>query len=332
MTKITIISGFLGAGKTTFIKKLLEEAFENEKIVLIENEFGEVGIDGSFMKETGIEISELRSGCICCSLKGDFRKELSKITKTYSPDRILIEPTGLGKLSDVLSAIDDLHSEVPLDLTAAVTIVDGTRYDGYMTFFGEFYNDQIENASTIIISRTQEMEDEKIKDIVYKLRKTNPSASMITTPWYELSGNHLQDVIESENSLTQELKAEFLQENKPSDHSHDHHHDSENCHDPNCHHHSHSANEIFSDWARENLGKYDRSELESILEELANSDSLGTILRAKGIIQSLDGKWMYFDMVPGEYKITNGSPDYTGRVSVIGKDIDKEKIAELFKV
>lgn len=371
MTKVTVISGFLGAGKTTLIRKLLEEAFKGEKIVLIENEFGEIGIDGGFMKDAGVMVSEMNSGCICCTLVGDFSEALSQVLSTYAPDRIIIEPSGVGKLSDVVSAVRGVSHEVPLELTSSVTVVDGMKCRMYAKNFGEFYNNQVENAATIVISRTQNMTEEKLKEAVNLLRGRNSKAAIITTPWEELKGEQILSAMENGKSLAQELMEEYIQEEEECGcHNHEHHHDHnedveccchhhEHNHDEdkgeecNCHHHEHDhhhgkdegekcschhhkahhhADEVFSDWGIETIERYERDELEKILGTLAHSPLYGTVLRAKGMVQSKETEWLYFDMVPGEYEIREGSPDFTGRICVIGTELDKEKLAQLFHI
>ena len=385
MTKVTIISGFLGAGKTTLIKKLLEEAFKGEKIVLIENEFGEIGIDGGFMKEAGVMVSEMNSGCICCTLVGDFSSALSEVLSSYNPDRIIIEPSGVGKLSDVISAVKGVSHDIPLKLTSAVTVVDGMKCRMYTKNFGEFYINQVENAATIVMSRTQNMTEEKLKESVALLRDKNSNATIITTPWEELNGNQILAAMEEKRSLAQELMEDYRQEEdkcnchhhhendhnhgenkgeKCSCHNHEdndngecccHNHEHEHQHGHNageecsCHHHEHEkdgeenccchhhkdhhhADEVFSSWGIETIERYERDELEKILGTLAHSPLYGTVLRAKGMVQSKEIEWLYFDMVPGEYEIRYGKPDFTGRLCVIGTDLDKEKLAQLFHI
>lgn len=344
MTKVTVISGFLGAGKTTLIKKLLEEAFKGEKIVLIENEFGEIGIDGGFMKDSGVMVSEMNSGCICCTLVGDFSEALGQVLSTYSPDRIIIEPSGVGRLSDVISAVKGVNHELPLELTSSVTVVDGMKCRMYSKNFGEFYNNQVENAATIIMSRTQHMTEEKLKDSVALLRSRNSKASIITTPWEELRGEQILAAMEQGKSLAEELLEEYMKEEhnehcegdcgcKHHDH-HSHEGEGECCCDHHEHHHDHHhhADEVFSSWGIETIERYDREELEMILGTLAHSPLYGTVLRAKGMVQSKETKWLYFDMVPGEFEIREGTAQYTGSLCVIGTELDEVKLAQLFHV
>ena len=340
MTKVTVISGFLGAGKTTLIKKLLEEAFKGEKVVLIENEFGEIGIDGGFMKEAGVVVSEMNSGCICCTLVGDFSEALGQVLSAYAPDRVIIEPSGVGKLSDVISAVKGVSDNMPLELTSSVTVVDGMKCKMYSKNFGEFYNNQVENAATIVMSRTQNMTEEKLKESVHLLRSKNSKASIITTPWEELRGDQILAAMEQEKSLAQELMEEYMKE-EHHDHCdgdcgcehHEHHshgEEGECC----CHHehHHHHADEVFSDWGVETFEKYSKEELETILNALANTSSYGNVLRSKGMVQGKDKGWFYFDLVPNEYEIREGSPDVTGRICVIGTELHKDKIAQLFHI
>ncbi|MCI8374078.1 MAG: hypothetical protein HFI29_01375 [Lachnospiraceae bacterium] len=327
MTEITIISGFLGAGKTTLIKKLLEEAFQGEKIVLIENEFGEIGIDGGFLKDAGIQVNEMNSGCICCSLVGDFGAALKEVLKTYAPDRILIEPSGVGKLSDVVKAVEQVAGSAEVHIDSSIVVVDGKKCKMYMKNFGEFFNNQVEHAGTIVLSRTQSMTDEKLEECVTLLREHNGHATLITTPWEELEGRQI-------------LAAMHHAELKMEEHEHHHHdhdeHCSCGCHDHDHHHHDHEghhhADEVFTSWGVETVHKYTAEELQQILEELGGSEKYGVILRAKGIIPGMDGGWMQFDFVPEEYEVRGGSPDYTGRLCVIGSGLNEEALKELFHV
>lgn len=336
MSKVDIISGFLGAGKTTLIKKLIEEAFNNEKIVLIENEFGEIGIDGSFLKEAGITINEMNSGCICCSLVGDFEEALKQVIDQYHPDRIIIEPSGVGKLSDVIKAVQDVNSD-EISLNSFITVVDAKKCRIYTKNFGEFFNNQIEYASTILLSRTQDMKDDKIKECVDIIRQTNEKAHIITTPWEELTGETILNTIEDKNSLKDILLHE--EEICPVCGHHHHHHDEEcECehhhhhhHDEECecgHHHHHHADEIFTSFGYETPLTYSKEKVESILKALSTNE-YGVVLRAKGILKSVDG-WFEFDFVPEEYEIRNTNADYTGRVCVIGQDLDEYKLKQLF--
>ena len=360
MTKVDIFSGFLGAGKTTLIKKLVKEVFAGKKIVLIENEFGEIGIDGGFLKDAGINITEMNSGCICCSLVGDFGKALKKVADEYHPDRIIIEPSGVGKLSDVRAAVENVADEADLVVNALVTVADASKIKMYMKNFGEFYNNQIENAGAVILSRTQKLSEEKQLQAAELIREKNPNAVVITTPWDELTGEQIIKAIEGSDSLAREL----LEEEKHGHHHHDHddecccghdhdheehehhHHDHEHEHhydengvcscghhhdeDEHGHHHHHHADEVFTSWGRETPRKYTKDELEKILKTLSDSEEYGIVLRAKGMLPTADGTWLHFDLVPGEYEIRNGSADYTGRLCVIGSKLAEDKLAELF--
>ena len=382
MTKVDIFSGFLGAGKTTLIKKLVKEVFAGKKIVLIENEFGEIGIDGGFLKDAGINITEMNSGCICCSLVGDFGKALKKVADEYHPDRIIIEPSGVGKLSDVRAAVENVADEADLVVNALVTVADASKIKMYMKNFGEFYNNQIENAGAVILSRTQKLSEEKQLQAAELIREKNPNAVVITTPWDELTGEQIIKAIEGSDSLAREL----LEEEKHGHHHHDHdgecccghdhdheehehhhhdhddecccghdhdheehehhHHDHEHEHhydengvcscghhhdeDEHGHHHHHHADEVFTSWGRETPRKYTKDELEKILKTLSDSEEYGIVLRAKGMLPTVDGTWLHFDLVPGEYEIRNGSADYTGRLCVIGSKLAEDKLADLF--
>ena len=332
MTKIDIVSGFLGAGKTTLIKKLLAEAFQGEKLVLIENEFGEISIDGGFLKESGVQISEMSSGCICCSLVGDFNKALKDVHQQFAPDRILIEPSGVGKLSDVIVAVENTVKDVPdMKLNSFVTVADATKVKVYMKNFGEFYNNQIESAGTIILSRTQKMTQEKLEAAVAMLREKNADAAIITTPWDELDGKAILSAIEKV-SLADELLEKMRAEHEADEHEHHHHHhDGEECDDPECechHHHHHHADDVFSSWGKETPKKFSKEALEDMLHKLDSGD-YGHILRAKGIVNGEDG-WLEFDYVPEEHEVRAGHPDYTGRLCVIGAELKEDKLAELF--
>lgn len=318
MTKIDIVSGFLGAGKTTLIKKLLKEALGQEKVVLIENEFGEIGIDGGFLKEAGIQVTEMNSGCICCSLVGDFGTALKEVVSKYAPDRIIIEPSGVGKLSDVIKAVQKEAENCRLFLNSFVTVADAKKCKMYMKNFGEFYNNQVEYAGTIILSRTEQMQEEKLQNAVELIREHNQKAAVITTPWEELDGEKILSVIEEGNQLSREL---FDEEEICPECGHHHEHGE---------HHHHHADEVFTSWGIETLKKFEEESLEKILKQLSEKDSFGTILRAKGIVESGDKSWIHFDLVPGEYEIRRGDADYTGRICVIGAKLDTEKIQELF--
>ena len=334
MTKIDIVSGFLGAGKTTLIKKLLAEAYKGEKLVLIENEFGEINIDGGFLKESGIQISEMSAGCICCSLVGDFNKALKDVEAQFHPDRILIEPSGVGKLSDVIVAVENTVKDVPeMKLNSFVTVADATKVKVYMKNFGEFYNNQIEAAGTIILSRTQKMTQEKLEAAVSMLREKNADAAIITTPWDELDGKAILSAIEKV-SLADELLEKMRAEHEADEHEHHHHHhDGEECDDPECechHHHHHHADDVFSSWGKETPKKFSKEALEDMLHRLDSGD-YGHILRAKGIVNGEDG-WLEFDYVPEEHEVRAGHPDYTGRLCVIGAELKEDRLAELFGV
>lgn len=339
MTKIDIFSGFLGAGKTTLIKKLLTEAYKGEQVVLIENEFGEIGIDGGFLKEAGIEIREMNSGCICCSLVGDFGEALKEVIEKYHPDRIIIEPSGVGKLSDVIKAVQKVEDAVDIKLNSFTTIVDVTKCKMYMKNFGEFFSNQIEYAGTIILSRTdtEKATEEKIVTAVEIIRSLNKKAAVITTPVEKLAGEKILDIMENNRSLEKELMEE---EACPvcggHHHEHDHHHhDHEECgcgHDHHHEHHHHHADEVFTSWGKETVKTYTQDEIKNILDTLSNDESYGMILRAKGMVEGKDGQWIYFDMVPGEADIREGLADYTGRICVIGSKIQEDKLSELFGI
>ena len=344
MTKIDIISGFLGAGKTTLIKKLLSDAYKGEQVVLIENEFGEIGIDGGFLKEAGIEIREMNSGCICCSLVGDFGKSLHEVVDTYHPDRILIEPSGVGKLSDVIKAVQDVQGEIDAELNSFTTVVDVTKCKIYRKNFGEFFSNQIEYAGAVILSRTDKAKPEKIQESVALLRELNEKAPIITTPIEQLPGEKILETMESIKSLEDELLAEVAKE--AHDHEHHHHHDHEehehHHHDGECscgcghHHHDHEghhhADEVFTSWGKETIHTYTKDEVSAILKTLEEDGSYGNVLRAKGMVAGADGEWIYFDMVPEEHEVRTGAPEYTGRICVIGAELNEDKLAELFKV
>ena len=376
MTKIDIISGFLGAGKTTFIKKMIDEAFKGEQIVLIENEFGEVGIDGGFLKDAGIEITEMNSGCICCSLVGDFGKNLREVIEKYHPDRILIEPSGVGKLSDVMKSVMDVEKELDVKMNALVTVVNALKASKQMKAFGEFFNNQIEHATTVILSRSQNATEEQLEFCVKQIQELNPKAAIITTAWDAISGEQILKAMEGQDNLKMKLLAEASHAREEAahhhehdenctcgchDHEHDHehchhdheHHDHEHCHhdhedhdhehhyehDENCtcgchdhHHHHHHADEVFTSWGKETPHKFDKAKIEEILKIFCDTEDYGTILRSKGMVESTDGTWIYFDMVPGEYELREGTPDYTGRLCVIGTNIDEHKLEELFGI
>ncbi len=398
MTKIDIISGFLGAGKTTFIKKMIDEAFKGEQIVLIENEFGEVGIDGGFLKDAGIQITEMNSGCICCSLVGDFGKNLNEVITKYHPDRILIEPSGVGKLSDVMKSVIDIEKEQDVKLNALVTVVNALKASKQMKAFGEFFNNQIEYATTVILSRSQNATPEQLEFCVKQIQKLNPNAAIITTDWNAIGGEQILKVMEGQDNLEMKVLAEARHAQDEEEHEHEHHHhdhdheehehhhdhdheehhhdhdheehehhhdhdheehehhhdhdheEHEHHHDhdheehehhhehgENCtcgchdhdheHHHHHHADDVFTSWGKETPHKFEKSKIEEILKGFVESDN---ILRSKGMVESTDGSWIYFDMVPGEYEIREGEPDYTGRIVVIGTEIHEHELEELF--
>ena len=372
MIKIDIISGFLGAGKTTFIKKMIDEAFQGEQIVLIENEFGEVGIDGGFLKDAGIEITEMNSGCICCSLVGDFGKNLNEVITKYHPDRILIEPSGVGKLSDVMKSVIDIEKEQDVKLNALVTVVNALKANKQMKAFGEFFNNQIEYATTVILSRSQSATPEQLEQCVKQIQKLNSKAVVITTAWDEIKGEQILKAMEGQDNLEMKVLAEARHAKDEEEHSHHHHgehghhHDEDHDHEEHCHHHEehghdhdehahhhddehahehnghccehdhdhehhhgghHHADDVFTSWGRETPHKFEKEKLEEILKKFAESDN---ILRAKGMVENTEGGWIYFDMVPGEYEIREGEPEYTGRIVVIGTEIHEHELEEIF--
>ena len=340
MTKIDIISGFLGAGKTTFIKKMIDEVFKGEKIVLIENEFGEVGIDGGFLKDAGIEITEMNSGCICCSLVGDFGKNLNEVIEKFHPDRILIEPSGVGKLSDVMKSVMDIEKEQDVKLNGLVTVVNALKASKQMKAFGEFFNNQIEYATTVVLSRTQTATEAQLELCVKQIQELNAKAAIITTPWDEIKGEQILKVIEGQDTMEAELLAEaHHREEEEHEHHHDHEHEHEHgenctcgCHDHDHEHGHHHADDVFTSWGRETPHKYTKEGIEDILKKFCDTEEYGTILRAKGMVPAEDGTWIYFDMVPGEYEIREGEPDYTGRLCVIGTDIEEHQLEHLFEL
>ena len=346
MTKIDIYSGFLGAGKTTLIKKMIKEAYHGQKLVLIENEFGEIGIDGGFLQEAGINITEMNSGCICCSLVGDFGRALKKVISEYHPDRILIEPSGVGKLSDVIGAVRKVTTD-DVTLGNFVTVADATKCKMYMKNFGEFYNNQIETANTIILSLTQNVDEKKLDECVKLLRDHNPNAVLVTTPWDQLTGEQLMEAMEQKTSIAMEL--EELEKEAHEHHHHDHDDDDE-CDDPDCachhhhddeddehehhhhhHHHGHDADEVFVSWGVETHKKFTTEQIEGILKQLEDAAQYGMVLRAKGYVASNDSdRWIHFDYVPGESDIREGGAMVTGRVCVIGSKLNESAIASLF--
>ena len=392
MTKIDIISGFLGAGKTTLIKKLLTDALKGQQVVLIENEFGEIGIDGGFLKDAGIEIREMNSGCICCSLVGDFGTALKEVVEQYHPERIIIEPSGVGKLSDVIHAVEGVQADADVVLNCAATVVDVMKCKIYMKNFGEFFRNQVEAASTVILSRTDtpKATDEKVKEVLEMIRVLNPDATVITTPVEELGGRKVLETMEGVKIDLSHVEEEEEhhhhgggcghehhhgheeecghehhhghEEECGHEHHHDHgeecghehhhdhgeecghdhhhgheeecghehHHDHENCCGHDHGHHHHHADEVFTSWGKETVHKYEKDEMEGILHALSDDDSYGTILRAKGMVEGTDGKWIYFDMVPGEADVREGQPEYTGRICVIGAQLKEDKLEQLF--
>ena len=341
MTTIDIISGFLGAGKTTLIKKLISESFQGQKLVLIENEFGEIGIDGGFMKDAGIEVTEMNSGCICCSLVGDFGVALKQVLETYAPDRIIIEPSGVGKLSDVAKAVGRVAQQSELQLGSAITVVNAKKAKMYMKNFGEFFDDQVQHAGTIILSRTADIKEDKLEEAVSLLRAQNADAVIITTDWDQITGDQILSAMER-HSLADELLAQAKAEHHHHDHDeeeHEHHHYDENgvcsCghhhHDHDGHHHHHHADDVFSSWGTESPRKFTPAEIKTALEGL-DTGAYGQILRAKGIVPNVDGSWIHFDFVPGEIDIRSGAADVTGRLCVIGAELKEQDIQALFRL
>ena len=380
-TKVDIISGFLGAGKTTLIRKLLRDAVANEQVVLIENEFGEIGVDGGFLKDSGIDIREMKSGCICCSLVGDFSSSLKEILTAYAPDRIIIEPSGVGKLSDVMRAVSDVEEELEVENNSAVTVVDVKKCKMYMKNFGEFFNNQVQFATTIVLSRTDVAKQEVIDEAVALIREVNPTATIITTPLALLTGKKLLEILEEPVDLKAELMKQVMEEedeeeeccchhhhhdddddddehehhhhhhhddddddehehhhhhhhhddDDDDDHEHEHHHEHHHHHHHH-HHHGHDADEIFQSWGLEHLAPMDEAKLKDILDRLATSDEFGTVVRCKGMVSTeTKTEWLYFDLVPGEVEIRKGTPDYTGKVCVIGSDLKEELLEKEFK-
>lgn len=341
MAKVDIFSGFLGAGKTTLIKKLIEEAYKGEQVVLIENEFGEIGIDGGFLKDAGVKINEMNSGCICCSLVGDFGRALDQVIADYDPDRILIEPSGVGKLSDVILAVEGLHNE-KIALNGFTTVVDAKKCKMYMKNFGEFFNNQIENASTIVLSHTSGLSQEKLDQCVELIKGHNDKASLITTPWEELTGAQILETMERKNTIQieiEKLAAEVAEHDHEHHHNHEHHHhdhdDECGCgHDHHGHdhhdHHHHHADEVFTSFGVETAKKFTAEGIEEALGKLGNFTEYGQVLRAKGIVEGEDGRWIHFDYVPGEPDVRYGSADVTGKICVIGADIEEDAVKELF--
>ena len=356
MTKIDIFSGFLGAGKTTLIKKLITEAYTDEKLVLIENEFGEIGIDGGFMKEAGIQVNEMNSGCICCSLVGDFKTSLTQVLEQFAPDRILIEPSGVGKLSDVIKAVQQVETE-SVKLNSFTTVADAGKCKVYSKNFGEFYNDQLEHAGCIVLSRTDGIAKEKLDAVLTLIREKNGSATIITTPWSELEGKQILAAMEHRDTLHHEMER-LAEETCPvCGHSHEehhhHHHDDEECHchdhhhdheehhhhhheDGECHchehHHHHHADDVFTSWGVETVRNYSVDEIRSALEKLADEERFGVVLRAKGIVKSAEGTWIHFDFVPGGVDVRTGCADVIGKICVIGAELHEDALKALFGI
>ena len=339
--KVDIFSGFLGAGKTTLIRKLIQEAYD-EKLVLIENEFGEIGIDGGFLKDTGVQINEMNSGCICCTLVGDFKTALRQVIDQYKPERILIEPSGVGKLSDVIIAVQDAGID-EIELNGFTTVVDAKLCKMYMANFGEFYENQVEHASSVILSHTKGLSEEKIKECVDIIREHNDHASIVTTEWDELTGKQILDTMEQKKTLSAELdrlREEAYAEEEAHHHEHEHHHhhhhhdehEHEHEHEHHHEHGHHHADEVFSDIGEETDNKYTVEQIESALEALQDEAQCGQILRAKGIVESVDGQWIHFDYVPGEPEVRIGGAEPTGMICVIGVDIKEDTVRGLFNL
>ena len=351
MTKIDIFSGFLGAGKTTLIRKLIREAYKGEKLVLIENEFGEIAIDGGFLKDAGVEITEMNSGCICCTLVGDFTKALKKVMEDFTPDRIIIEPSGVGKLSDVAAAVAQVEGA---DIGCKLTVVDAGKCRMYMRNFGEFFNDQVENADLIVMSRTDTAGERKVLAAAELLKELNPKASLITTPWDNLDGQLIKEAMDGNalkkdmEQLEHELHHHEHGEHCSCGHEHHHHEHGEHCscghehhhheHGEHCscghehHHEHHHADEVFVSWGVETPRKFELSKIEAALDKLADQDKYGVVLRAKGFVDSVEGEWIYFDYVPGETSIRRGSAAVTGRLCVIGSALNEQALKELFEI
>lgn len=338
MTKVDIISGFLGAGKTTLIKKLIAEVFTGQQIVLIENEFGEIGIDGGFLKESGVNITEMNSGCICCSLVGDFGTALTEVIDTYHPDRIIIEPSGVGKLSDVAKAVENVMEHADIVINSMTAVVDATKAKIYMKNFGEFFNNQIESARTIILSRTGGMKQEKLDLAIHMIREHNSEAPIITTDWSEIDGKTILGAMEESKSLASEMMEEQERqghEHRDHDHHHEEHHHQHDCECGCGHDHDHShhhADEVFTSWGEETSHKFTEEKLKEILMKLSEETDYGTVLRAKGIVAAKEGEWFHFDLTPGDYEIRRGVADYTGRLCVIGADLKEDALKELFEL
>lgn len=359
MTNITIISGFLGAGKTTLIQKLIKESFQNKKVVLIENEFGEVGIDGGFMKDSGVQVTEMNSGCICCSLVGDFGKNMREVVDAYHPDYVLVEPSGVGKLSDVMKSVIELEKDMEVKLAGLLTVVNGKKCSKQMAAFGEFFNNQIEYASTILLSRSQEMTASQMEEVVTELRKKNKMAAIITTDWDKLSGDQILEASKEKNGFMETIIQEVAKQNHDhhdhdhhdhDHHEHDHHEHDHHGHDEGCGcgchgeheqhkesecscgcHHDHHADDVFVSWGIETPHVFSRETLENAVRTLTEDEDYdGIVLRAKGMVPVEDGSWVYFDMVPGDYELRDGKPEYTGKLVVIGTRIDERELRHLF--
>lgn len=357
MIKVDIISGFLGAGKTTFIKELIKKVYKNEKIVLIENEFGEIGIDSRFMQDSGVEVTEMNSGCICCTLVGDFAKSLKQVAEQFAPDRIIIEPSGVGKLSEVEQAVLSVADEAHVTVDNKICVVDGKKLKMYLHNFNEFYKNQIEHATTVVVSRTQSMDESKVKECIDVIEELNHEAAIITTPWEKLDGSVIKSALHNEECCCghdhhhhdhhdEHCCCGHDHEHHHEHHHHDHHeehcccgHDHEHHHDHHHHdehcccghdHDHHHADEVFSSWGAQTVHKFNKTELEDTLKMFSTTDAFGQILRAKGIVETEDGQWIQFDMVPEETEIRESVPDYTGRVCVIGTELNEEYLAQVF--
>ena len=348
MVKINVISGFLGAGKTTLIKKLLTGSLRNEKVVLLENEYGEIGIDGGFMKDAGITVTELNAGCICCTLAGDFQAAVDQLIDTYHPDRILVEPTGVGKLSEILSAVEKAKTRHPeIEVGGSATVVDAGKCRMYMKNFGEFFLDQVKSASTVIFSRTQLLSPDRVEKSRQLIAEAHPDARIITTPWDDMEPDFILEVIENGKPIwfapleDDDDDEEDEHEHHHHDHDHDddehehHHHDHDHGHEHHHHHHhhgegEHDADEVFGNIGLETAQRYEKDEIRDILSKLSDEEEYGRILRAKGILQNAAGEWFQFDYVPGEIDLRDGSADYTGRLCVIGADLNEKALTELF--
>ena len=348
MVKINVISGFLGAGKTTLIKKLLTGSLRNEKVVLLENEYGEIGIDGGFMKDAGITVTELNAGCICCTLAGDFQAAVDQLIDTYHPDRILVEPTGVGKLSEILSAVEKAKTRHPeIEVGGSATVVDAGKCRMYMKNFGEFFLDQVKSASTVIFSRTQLLSPDRVEKSRQLIAEAHPDARIITTPWDDMEPDFILEVIENGKPIwfapleDDDDDEEDEHEHHHHDHDHDddehehHHHDHDHGHEHHHHHHhhgegEHDADEVFGNIGLETAQRYEKDEIRDILSKLSDEEEYGRILRAKGILQNAAGEWFQFDYVPGEIDLRDGSADYTGRLCVIGADLNEKTLTELF--